>query len=512
MPRILLRLITVFISSPGDVPAERALIKNTVDSVNNIIAESKGILFKCIGWEDIPPYRAGRAQEVINEYVDKADIFIGMFYKRFGSSTGRYESGTEEEYERIVDRHEKEHKKPDIWMFFKGLEEKFFDDPGEQLKRVLDFKERIKKTDFYKDFDSAEMLRSQLENALVNWLRKHENEAEASPIDAVCLQDEHYKLLSVLIKNDGCTIEVLSDAANLPEDETAKAVDHLIDAGFVSRTDGTSMIHLPHTTEGFVTVIRHLQDVDRMTILFESESEAVSEYVKMMLEGHIEGILINRFHCSVPDEQLSAIVKMARMSKSVLLYILFGDTSFYDDIFYHNRKMNEDVGLWMRYSFLVHHMLLSFGQDCGAQETVSVWLDGKLVQGIACRIRAIAVCEEHIAYKLESLLALMSMKAETDIARGEPVSGSADVSLAIAHIQFLLEEPALAAQTYDRLLLVNGLEAKTRAIALNNRGHIYLLQGDQNSARRMFEEALRHMPDMTEAKENLARLSEPREA
>jgi hypothetical protein len=106
-----LELIYVFIASPGDVPEARTRVRRAIDRVNVLVAKHAGVLLEGVGWEDVRPDRAARSQEVINPYVDQAHIFIGVLHQRFGTPTGVAESGTEEEFNRITARWEREEPK-----------------------------------------------------------------------------------------------------------------------------------------------------------------------------------------------------------------------------------------------------------------------------------------------------------------------------------------------------------------------------------------------------------------
>jgi len=72
-----LRQVNIFIASPGDVADARERARKAVHRVNRLVAKPNGVLLEAIGWEDIPAGKAERAQDLINPYVDAADIFIG---------------------------------------------------------------------------------------------------------------------------------------------------------------------------------------------------------------------------------------------------------------------------------------------------------------------------------------------------------------------------------------------------------------------------------------------------
>ena len=132
-----LEVITVFLASPGDTADERERVRRSVDRVNRLVAKQNGFLLEVIGWEDIPSSTGARAQEVINPFVRDADVFIGILKKRFGSPTGRAESGTLEEYELAYTRFQEKTPPPDVKIYFKHLSDDELSDPGPQLEKLL---------------------------------------------------------------------------------------------------------------------------------------------------------------------------------------------------------------------------------------------------------------------------------------------------------------------------------------------------------------------------------------
>lgn len=137
------RFVKVFLGSPGDLTEERRAAKVIVDDFNSELAETFGCQVELVGWEDTLP-ELGRPQEVINRDLDGCDLFVGMLWKRWGTPPGAspYTSGFEEEYERSVARAQKEGR-PAISLFLKQLNDSELTDPGDQLKRVIAFRERV---------------------------------------------------------------------------------------------------------------------------------------------------------------------------------------------------------------------------------------------------------------------------------------------------------------------------------------------------------------------------------
>lgn len=146
-------VFTIFIASPNDLSAEREKTKEAIDRFCRVLGRKLNWHIELLGWEDTLPGYA-RPQSLINKDVDSCDLFIGILWKRWGTATGKYESGFEEEFELARERR-RTTGKPEIWLFFKSIGKEFLKDPGEQLKRVLRFKkEQIENKELlFKEFD-----------------------------------------------------------------------------------------------------------------------------------------------------------------------------------------------------------------------------------------------------------------------------------------------------------------------------------------------------------------------
>ena len=92
------KILTVFLASPSDLVEERKVARKVVETINRIVSLSIGWHIDLRGWEDTLP-NSGRPQAHINKDVESCDLFIGMLWGRWGSSTGQYSSGFEEEFE-----------------------------------------------------------------------------------------------------------------------------------------------------------------------------------------------------------------------------------------------------------------------------------------------------------------------------------------------------------------------------------------------------------------------------
>jgi len=157
----------IFIGSPGDVPKERKIFQDILNDVNDLKAKSKGILLEPVGWEDTLPGK-GRPQAKINADLIECVLSVMLLWKRWGTNTGNYTSGFEEEFE-IAKKNDIE-----IWFYFKNIPEDSLSDAGPQLKQVLGFRDKIEseKEYLYIPYINEKDWRKKLTKNLCDWLDK----------------------------------------------------------------------------------------------------------------------------------------------------------------------------------------------------------------------------------------------------------------------------------------------------------------------------------------------------
>jgi hypothetical protein len=95
----------VFLASPGDVSAERQAVRRFFDDYNRHTAHIWNAWFEVVDWENYSTIGVGRPQELITRqtlerFRDSLALVIGIMAQRFGSPSGKAESGTEEEFTR----------------------------------------------------------------------------------------------------------------------------------------------------------------------------------------------------------------------------------------------------------------------------------------------------------------------------------------------------------------------------------------------------------------------------
>lgn len=164
------RVVVAFLASPGDLVEERKAAFEVVDGVNDVFARTIGWEIDLLGWEDTMPGQ-NRPQALINQDVDRCDLFIGTLWRRWGSPTGTHSSGFDEEFSRAMARRQ-ESGSPEIWLFFKGVDPQSLADPGDELRRVMAFRDaRVAARDvLFKEYEDIDEWTVRLQRFLIRYL------------------------------------------------------------------------------------------------------------------------------------------------------------------------------------------------------------------------------------------------------------------------------------------------------------------------------------------------------
>ncbi len=139
------RIVRVFVSSPGDVAEERAVMDEIVDPINRTDGRASGFRLELFRWEDdVTPQIGPKPQQVVDAQTPVYEIYVGILKHRFGTPAGRFGSGTEKEFRDALKRWG-ETGSP--WILFY-----FCDDPVnprqldlQQYGRVNDFRNELEK-------------------------------------------------------------------------------------------------------------------------------------------------------------------------------------------------------------------------------------------------------------------------------------------------------------------------------------------------------------------------------
>lgn len=166
--------LTICVAAPDDVKKERGVIESIVAAWN---ARSDADLPKLdvIYWsKDAYPAAGARTQQILNkQLVDRADILVGVFWSRFGSPTGAYASGTEEEIRRAI-QHGKH-----VMVYFSDRPISPSEVESSQYQQITEFRRSFSDTGLYGSYKTLDGFR----NAFSRHLKKVvQNVVEGTPI------------------------------------------------------------------------------------------------------------------------------------------------------------------------------------------------------------------------------------------------------------------------------------------------------------------------------------------
>jgi len=178
------RIYHVFLASPGDVNTERQHVRRFFDDYNRHTAHLWNAEFRVIDWENFATIGIGRPQELITQqtlekFKGSLALVVGIMAQRFGSPSGKAESGTEEEFNWAKQCHE-ETGFPEIKWFFRRIDKLELPTDSTQLmaavtqwtkveafrKRMQDMKDLI----FYTEYPGVAGFRNVFDQDLNLWL------------------------------------------------------------------------------------------------------------------------------------------------------------------------------------------------------------------------------------------------------------------------------------------------------------------------------------------------------
>jgi hypothetical protein len=174
----------VFLASPGDVAVERQAVRKFFDDYNRSTAHLWNARFDLVDWENYSTVGVGRPQELITrqtleKYQTSLALVIGIMAQRFGSPTGKAESGTEEEFNWAMESHSSSGF-PEIKWFFRKVDKlEFPSEPDEaeaaldQWKKVCLFRKRMQDMNnpiFFGEYLSASAFSEVFAHDLNHWL------------------------------------------------------------------------------------------------------------------------------------------------------------------------------------------------------------------------------------------------------------------------------------------------------------------------------------------------------
>lgn len=143
--------------------------------------DSLKIMFRPKKWENdvYAKIQNKNPNDIILEDIGDYDIYLGIMWKNFGTPTGKYKSGTEQEFRIALENYENTGK-PIIKFYFSKIKFEIDEIEVGQLNNVKEFEDELKTKGILKYYNTLEEFRYMIFKEL-----------------SECLKDEYEKLKEV---------------------------------------------------------------------------------------------------------------------------------------------------------------------------------------------------------------------------------------------------------------------------------------------------------------------------
>jgi methyl-accepting chemotaxis protein len=169
------RVFRVFVASPSDLIPERDALEGAIAELNQTVGRTQNIRLELLRWETgTHPAFGADPQSLVNQQIrEDYDIFVGLFWYRFGTATPRSGSGTQEEFERAYERFLRSPQSIEIMFYFKDAPVSPSRIDAAQLDKVLRFREQVAERGLLGTFSSTEefqaLARMHLTRVISTW-------------------------------------------------------------------------------------------------------------------------------------------------------------------------------------------------------------------------------------------------------------------------------------------------------------------------------------------------------
>ncbi len=166
--------LKVVVASPNDIQNERESLSKIINDINQEIANLKVYLeLLCYENDAFPGFHKYGSQGLIDEIlkIKDCDIFICIFWKKFGTPTKYESTGTEHEFKQAYEAW-KNNEQPHIMMYFNKSKIDIPKDEEElqQLRALMNFKKNLPKEGFWWSYDGIDDFKIKVHLHIKNYL------------------------------------------------------------------------------------------------------------------------------------------------------------------------------------------------------------------------------------------------------------------------------------------------------------------------------------------------------
>lgn len=223
-----------------------------------------------------------------------------------------------------------------------------------------------------------------------------------------------------------------------------------------------------------------------------------------MLCSSLKAHILNRFHCELSEKMIECLKYIAFLSSGSTAYLLFGDTSIYDNLLENVRskdKKTKEFANDLMQNRLIICVLLEYGVDCTKGKVLSE-LKSKRLAGQLLSMNLKLAYEEAKAFEIQISMPQILAYARNDFKAGEIAYGSPEFGVRQGTILMHLDLDEQAVEIFDQALSKE-ITNDAKVIALNNKGLIYLKNNRLIEAISLFEQVIKIAPNQIFPKKNL---------
>lgn len=159
MPQ-LVKKFRILVASPSDVIEERETINSVIDELNSTYGSRNNLIIEIVKWEShsAPGISISHTQDLIDDdFGSNYDLFLGVLWKKFGTKTINYDSGTEQEFRNAHQRFIDDPNSLQILFYFKMTAIPVDEIDIEQFSKIKNFKSELGSLNvFYWQYNTIE--------------------------------------------------------------------------------------------------------------------------------------------------------------------------------------------------------------------------------------------------------------------------------------------------------------------------------------------------------------------
>lgn len=268
----------LLVSCPSDVNKELNYIKDAVELFNKTCGEMNSVKLEMCHWAtDSYPESGGRPQDLLNkQLIASCDAAIAVFGTRFGTPTGEYDSGTEEEVEELLNSGKQ------VFLYFSNcpIEPTAID--AEQYKKVSAFRAKYADKGIYSTYSNLDIFRKNIFNHLSLYFLQvitTGSNLDGQPIKSnLCLKgvvDGKFAEVPVVIKRNYLNSKYMNEQKTAIIDMISKVKSTSLPVKPVASIEPTKDI-LPNYNGTATAIFSMNKKLAAMTRIFPEEDAKIS--------------------------------------------------------------------------------------------------------------------------------------------------------------------------------------------------------------------------------------------